>query len=164
MTNEEILSRVLNILGYDKLDISKFDERLKIQKIIYLLQYSGLSLGYGYNWYVRGPYSPGLTQTIYSISEDESIFEESKNLRFHDHDDIVSNLDDFKVKLGEKINDVNYLEVLASLHYINKVTFSGKGSEKNLKKKLREAKPSLYTLSNINQLVDDAYADLKKFN
>ncbi len=144
--------------------MSEFDTRLKFQKIIYLLQSSGLSLGYGFNWYVRGPYSPNLTQSLYTIYEDDSLFESSKVINFKDHESIVQKLNEFREKLGENIDDVKYLEVLASMHYIWKVTFNGRGDKEKLRKRLLLAKPSLEDFENIEQLIDDAYNDLTNFN
>ena len=59
---------IANGIVFQKLKISKdsFDERLICQKKIYLLQSLGTNLGYTYNWYVRGPYSPALTTYIYA--------------------------------------------------------------------------------------------------
>ena len=57
----------LNVLGLDKLD--SFVVRKKIQNIVYLLQEFGLDLGYKFNWYLHGPCSADLTQTIVGLSE-----------------------------------------------------------------------------------------------
>lgn len=37
---------------------NNFDDRLRLQKYVYLIQRLGLSLGYRFNEYLRGPYSP----------------------------------------------------------------------------------------------------------
>jgi len=78
--DEKILSKILNLLGFESIDMGSFDNRLKYQKLIYLVQNSGLSLGYGYNWYVRGPYSPSLTQDLFEINRNNQIFESGKRL------------------------------------------------------------------------------------
>lgn len=59
---------IANGMVFQKLAISKesFDDRLICQKKIYLLQSLGTDLGYSYNWYVRGPYSPTLTTYLYT--------------------------------------------------------------------------------------------------
>jgi len=164
MAKKEVLSRVLDILGIGEPQMGDFDSRLKLQKIVYLLQASGLSLGYGYNWYVRGPYSPSLTKTLYKIYENKDVFEQSKEIRFKNHNNIVNSLTEFKGKLGENINDTLYLEVLASLHYINKVTFSGNVEYEQLKNKLLNAKPSLKAKSGIENVIKTAHKDLVNFS
>ena len=59
---------IANGIVFQRLAISKdsFDDRLICQKKIYLLQSLGTNLGYTYNWYVRGPYSPALTTYLYT--------------------------------------------------------------------------------------------------
>ena len=48
--------------------ISTIDDRIAIQKIVCLTQEAGLQLGYSFNWYVRGPYSPALASDYYQIA------------------------------------------------------------------------------------------------
>jgi len=50
-----------------KLDLSSFDRRLALQKLVYLFQQAGVHLGYSYNWYLRGPYSPALTEEAFNL-------------------------------------------------------------------------------------------------
>ena len=161
---EKILCRVFDILKLDPPNMDEFSNRLKYQKIMYLLQASGLSLGYGFNWYVRGPYSPTLTQDLFEVHNNENLYNESKDIIFRDHDHIVTQLDFFSSVLKENINDVTYLEVLASLHYINKVSFSGNGDLDTLTKQLLEAKPSLEYVTNITAIIKKAYEDLPDLN
>ena len=44
-----------------------FDDRLVLQKAIYLAQAAGLGLGYQFHWYVRGPYCSLLAADGFSI-------------------------------------------------------------------------------------------------
>lgn len=59
------LKLVLNELGMDQ-SMTSFDDRLVIQKAIYLLQQMGIHLGYPYSWYLRGPYSRDLTADAFA--------------------------------------------------------------------------------------------------
>ena len=45
--------------------VGSFQDRLVIQKAIYLLQQKGIKMGFGYGLHVRGPYSPSLTKEIF---------------------------------------------------------------------------------------------------
>jgi len=47
--------------------VEEFDNRLLVQKAVYLLQQRGVELGYPYNWYVRGPYSSRLADDLFSL-------------------------------------------------------------------------------------------------
>lgn len=51
-------------------DISRFDDRLIAQKLVCLLEFKGIDLGYSCSLYVRGPYSPDLTQDLYAFARE----------------------------------------------------------------------------------------------
>ncbi len=55
----------LRELGF-KPDVDKFQDRLVIQKTVCLLEMMGLNAGYNFSLNVRGPYSPNLTNDLYS--------------------------------------------------------------------------------------------------
>jgi hypothetical protein len=50
--------------------LDSFSDRLVLQKAIYLAQAAGVLLGYGYNWYLRGPYSPSLTRDAFAVVDE----------------------------------------------------------------------------------------------
>ena len=45
-------------------NVNSFNNRLKMQKIIYILKYLDI-VNYNYTWYIRGPYSVGLARDYY---------------------------------------------------------------------------------------------------
>lgn len=49
------------------LSVKTFDERLILQKSVYLLQSYGIQFGYRFRWYLRGPYSPDMTGDAFGI-------------------------------------------------------------------------------------------------
>jgi hypothetical protein len=49
------------------LRLDSFADRMTLQKMIYLCQQAGVHLGYRYNWYLRGPYSPDLTRDAFDL-------------------------------------------------------------------------------------------------
>ncbi|MCL4552050.1 MAG: hypothetical protein M1305_00625 [Candidatus Marsarchaeota archaeon] len=53
-------------LGMRTPSVDNFEDKLIIQKAVYLLQLKGVKTGFGFNLYVRGPYSPALTTELYS--------------------------------------------------------------------------------------------------
>lgn len=65
----------LKTMGYSSLSSDNFEDKLLIQKIVYLLSLKGIELGYPYSLYFRGPYSPALTRDIYDHGQ------ELRNLR-----------------------------------------------------------------------------------
>jgi hypothetical protein len=64
----EVLDLFLRELGEDS-SIEGIENRLRLQKAVYLGQLFGVDLGYRYSWYVKGPYSSPLTQDYYKLAE-----------------------------------------------------------------------------------------------
>ena len=52
-------------------DIQTFEGRKNVQKSLYLLQEENLPYGYYFGWYLRGPYSTGLTEDYFRVFENE---------------------------------------------------------------------------------------------
>jgi uncharacterized protein YwgA len=50
--------------------IGSFQDRLIMQKAVYLAQAAGVNLGYYYHWYLYGPYSPSLTRDEFAVGAD----------------------------------------------------------------------------------------------
>lgn len=71
MERKENLAKIVNSLkkvGFD-FKVNYFNNRLKLQKYIFLLRRYGIDLGYSYNYYIRGPYSPELADDYYNLPE-----------------------------------------------------------------------------------------------
>ncbi len=72
MNTIENLARFIKALenaGVYEFRISNFDDRLKLQKIVYIAKYFDIDLGYSFSEYLRGPYSPELADDYYKLSE-----------------------------------------------------------------------------------------------
>lgn len=52
-----------------KPSLENFEDKLKVQKTVCLLELLGVDLGYPFSLYVRGPYSPSLTKELYDHEE-----------------------------------------------------------------------------------------------
>ena len=63
------LIRTLENAGIYEFRIDTFGDRLKLQKIVYIAKYFGIDIGYSFNEYLRGPYSPELADDYYRLSE-----------------------------------------------------------------------------------------------
>jgi uncharacterized protein YwgA len=99
--------------------IDTFMDRLIMQKTVYLAQAKGVNLGYFYQWYLHGPYSPSLTRDEYAIAADIGFgmddsegwkLDEQSSQRLEKIKDIFSEPD--REKLAKK------LELLASVHFL----------------------------------------------
>lgn len=62
------LGLALNEAGIP-LSVETFDDRLILQKAVYLLQQAQVHLGYRFRWYIRGPYSTGLTEDAFHVAD-----------------------------------------------------------------------------------------------
>ena len=66
-----LVMRELRELG--DFSLKSFDDRLFLQKAIYLLQILGVDLRFRFSWYLRGPYSNALTQCAFEIDVSDTL-------------------------------------------------------------------------------------------
>ena len=114
--NSLILAGLLKRI-YNKFDMSNFSDRLKLQKIIYLLQANRIYLGYNFNRYIYGPYCPDLAKDGFNI---EDQFSQVQKVGFED-----SKLEEkFKefIKYIDKYKDnTEWLEISSSIHLFKRL-------------------------------------------
>lgn len=68
MTQSQILlAKSLEAAGM-QLSVDSFDDRLILQKAVYLLQSAGIRMGYRFRWYLKGPYSPDMTADAFALT------------------------------------------------------------------------------------------------
>ncbi len=135
MTDYSDAMAYLRNLGLEEgLDI--FSDRIRIQKVVYLLKQFGADLRFGYTWYKHGPYSPSLTHTLYDPTDHdlrtrrELISEELK---------IVNDTRNF---LGEDFYSAEGMELIASLIYLIKHgPETGLNSRAKIQHLIKEQKP-----------------------
>jgi uncharacterized protein YwgA len=48
--------------------MESFDNRIKLQKLIYILSFYGIEFNYNFTWWKHGPYSPKLTDDGYVVN------------------------------------------------------------------------------------------------
>ncbi len=63
------LALVLKKLGLPP-DVDSFEDRLILQKAMYLARAVGIKLGYHYRWYLHGPYCPAVAEDGFAIKAD----------------------------------------------------------------------------------------------
>lgn len=138
---------IANGLVFHRLGIRKdtFENRLIAQKKIYLLQSLGTVLGYHYNWYLHGPYSPSLTSYMYAnldwMQECDSTF--AKYKLSNKTEDNIRRVNELAQRSDNaNLDEADWYELLASLHYIyqNRRSWAVDG-EKGIFKKLQQYKP-----------------------
>jgi uncharacterized protein YwgA len=99
--------------------IDSFQDRLIMQKAVYLAQAAGVNLGYYYQWYLYGPYSSSLTRDEYAIATDIALgMEESEGWKLDDQSS--QRLERIRgIFAGLKGDELaKKLELLASVHFL----------------------------------------------
>ena len=102
-----------------RLKRATLEDRLKLQKTVYLLQIHGLQLGYGFGWYKYGPYSQDLVHEAYTVlSAERSLYEhDTKNWDLSEES--KDKFNEFTDKLDSDLHDPVQLELLASAHFVH---------------------------------------------
>ena len=101
-----------------KLTRETTEQRLKLQKTIYLLQIYGLKLGYGFSWYKYGPYSQDLVQDAYRVlhAEKGPYKTKTQSLRFNKAS--KQKFDRFRHICGDALKNPGELELVASVDFV----------------------------------------------
>ncbi|MCX6804145.1 MAG: hypothetical protein NTY48_06300 [Candidatus Diapherotrites archaeon] len=129
-----------------KPNLDNFDNKLVIQKTIFLLQKKGIDCGVPYNFYVRGPYSPELTKGMYEEQEKLKSLKTSKELSKKEE----KSAEEFKEIFEELTPGI--LEVAATYAYF---AFEKKEPAIEALRKVRETK-GFYPEAQISQGVSKA--------
>lgn len=102
-------------------DIENLNNRILLQKKVYLSQVFGLPLGYGYSWYIHGPYSTDLTTVAYECipmgKECFNGYTLSDNAK-----GIIDKVNDLEKPIIEGdiiLSSSSWYELLASIVYLN---------------------------------------------
>lgn len=121
-----------------------FNDRLQAQKTAYILQAIGFNLGdYGYRWYKHGPYSQAVQDDLFFITNNLPVVKaEASQLEFTEVG--YELLDQFQTIADERQDyDVpQWLEAVASIHYLQKYKVSAPNREKVITE-LERLKPHL---------------------
>lgn len=119
MEIERSAIRVLTELS--EYSLEEFNDRLRLQKLVFLARKMGHDFGYTFNWYARGPYSPSLTRMLFKANEQRQFSRDAAPLRTSESE-VVHTLRDF---LQEDVESPRVLELLASVwYYIRRKTYS----------------------------------------
>jgi len=134
-----LLSLVLDALEVEK-RVDTLAARKSLQKSVYLAQQLFPSLGYHYNWYLMGPYSPELARDYYGLIEAETDPEVNNYSLSENAKIAMANVRPSLIPPSElPLSQDSWLELLASVHYLSE-RFDMPASDQAL---LR-SKPTLY--------------------
>ena len=106
-----------------------FGHRLRVQKFVYLLQSFNVYLGYDYSWYLRGPYCSTLAASGFALAGFYGGIPDGAGMRFSSPS-VHGRFERFKRFVGGRENDNAFLEMAASLHFLEGM--AGLGREETL--------------------------------
>lgn len=140
MANRSLLPVYKKLYGKD-FNYRNFDQRLEMQKAVYLLQNMGVPVGdYGFRWYQHGPYSQNL--------QDDMYYENGRDCAdLHLSREHATRIDQlhsviFNASRGEY--SISYwVECLASLHYLRENVLTFSATEDDVVSELEKRKPHL---------------------
>jgi len=160
-----LLKLILDEIGLGSLKIGEFRTRKILQKKIYLLQLTGIDLGYRYNWYLYGPYCPALASDTFSLREEIEYDQE-----FNDYQLNSKTLDKLRVlreivNLPDNLttNEPEWLELLASLHYLKHIAYWHGKNNPDLDEVLNKLLQSKPHFKNKFQMAEIAWKRLEEF-
>lgn len=120
---------------------SNFEQRMEMQKAVYLLQDMGVPVGdYGFRWYLHGPYSQCLQDDMHYESGQTC---DSLTLS-REHRESIERLHSvIHAEEGKSYSISNWVECLASLHYLRENLLSFNATEADVVSALEQRKPHL---------------------
>ena len=157
--NNSYIATAIVIRDLKCYSLETISDRILLQKKVYLAQDLGLPLGYGYSWYIHGPYSTDLTSVAYQIIPEGDKYIEGKTLK-EPYATMVVKVNSLENALSDpKINlcSVQWYELIASIAYwYNR----GCDTEQKAIDKIRATKPQFS--NDQASAAFRTYVDLKK--
>ena len=138
--------------------IDELDDRVFLQKIIYLLQLLGVNLGFRFSWYKIGPYSSDLAKTAYQIQECiEEYTNELSGVKIRD--DVEEKIDMLKNVKDQKPDNISlhkWFELVSSIHYLKYISATDPSSitADNIEDQLHKAGKTNFNSSHIRAAWD----------
>jgi hypothetical protein len=113
---QRLLASVIDAFG--GVDLQSFDDRLLLQKRMFLLDVAGVDLGYVHSWYLRGPYSPALTRDAFACERELTRLGPGCGMALPNV--VTEKITELRGALGKYWRDTRQLELLASVIYLHR--------------------------------------------
>jgi len=149
--DEDPVFRILTSLG--RVTMKNFDNRLRLQKISFLVQELGGFSSFPFTWYHRGPYSQELSKLLFK-GQQIGAFETDVTLT-KEEQKVVNILREL---LSDRLDDSDVLELFASIWYLLPQRVSPENDYQSVVDVIKETKPRYE-----NQQVREALARILKF-
>ena len=139
MNNSQIATAIV-LRDLHCYSLETISDRILLQKKVFLAQDIGLPLGYGYSWYIHGPYSTDLTAVAYQVIPEGFEAIEQNSLKAP-YDEMINRVNSLETKIREydiRIGVVQWYELLAFIAYWYK---RGYTDEQQMISRIKETKP-----------------------
>jgi uncharacterized protein YwgA len=123
LTHVEQLASIFSQVDKE-FSMKKFDDKLQVQKIVYLLQEYGVDLGYNYEWYIRGPYCKQVSVDAHIVLETDVMPQPPEQVHLN-----ADQIKQFNTILSAHFNNATWLEIAASIVYLKKQHYSNDALE-----------------------------------
>lgn len=120
--NAVILGYVLKSIPNHGFSMARFNDRLRLQKLIYLVEAFGVYLGYDFSWYLRGPYCTSLARAGFELEQIMGRIPDDAEAKFLKKD-VQERFDrciKFIGSIMDSSDDLERLEIAASIHLLAK--------------------------------------------
>jgi len=114
------LGYILKLVPNADFKMDSFNDRLRLQKIVYMLQAFGVDLGYGFSWYFRGPYCTSLARAGFELEHVYGMIPDGVRVKPVDPRarDGLKRCIKFLKDVMDKPDDLDRIEIAASLHLL----------------------------------------------
>ena len=120
------------------------ENRLKLQKTIYLLEAYGMQLGYGFSWYKYGPYSQDLVRDAYTVLRSEKKKYDKATSSWCFSETTRKKIDQFKQICKDFLGDLRQLELVASVDFVFNTWYSDEADTEKIVDNFKKHKKQLY--------------------
>lgn len=142
MNTKQLVLKLVLECAEQPLSVDSLDDRMLIQKAVYLLQEKGADLGYRHSWYLKGPYSTNLTQDYFAVNEaiKDGTLDGQRKLNPDFATKVRTAAQVLKKPVAVKLDKPSWYELLASIHYLLK---KDDKAPAQMRKTMAEKKPHL---------------------
>lgn len=114
------LGYILKLVPNADFKMDGFNDRLRLQKIVYMLQAFGVYLGYGFSWYFRGPYCTSLARAGFELEHVYDMIPDDVRVKPIDPRarDGLKRCIRFLRSVMDGPDDLDRIEIAASLHLL----------------------------------------------
>jgi uncharacterized protein YwgA len=120
VTREDALLAVLRALGVEP-NVANFQSRVRLQKLVYLLQRMSLDLGFSFRWYLHGPYSPDLAESLFELAGKMDEYQQ-RAIKIRLTDGSSATVNKLATVLDKTFTDTDLLEAMATLAFAGELS------------------------------------------